>query len=426
MYPDLYYAFKDWFGVEWHGLQLFKTFGVLVAVSFFVSAEVLRRELKRKSLLGEFEYEEKKVIIGKPLTLAENIGNFVIGFLLGYKLVGAFFTDIDAQSYLLSLKGNLSAGILSGFIFAGIFRYFSSKGKRKPHVEQVVKVWPQDRVGELTMLAAFFGIAGAKLFNSLENWDDFMNDPIESLFSLSGLTFYGGLICAAIAIWVYAKKHRINFWNLNDAAAPMLILAYAIGRIGCQVAGDGDWGIPNAAYYSTPQGKVLADSSGKFNDIVNSNPKYFVYEFGSLDKIRHKKFVAPSFIPTWLVAYSYPHNVNNVGVRISNCVGTNCYYLPVPVFPTPIYETIMSLLIFGLLWYLRLKLKIPGSLFALYLILNGLERSLIEKIRVNTVYYIFGFRPTQAELISTAFILTGVILWFYLKSKYRYSGSVGH
>ena len=73
-------------------------------------------------------------------------------------------------------------------------------------------------------------------------------DPMGSLFSFSGLTFYGGLICAALAIWWYARKHGIGFWQLNDATAPGLMLAYAIGRIGCQVSGDGDWGILNSAY----------------------------------------------------------------------------------------------------------------------------------------------------------------------------------
>ncbi|MFX9050398.1 prolipoprotein diacylglyceryl transferase family protein, partial [Acinetobacter baumannii] len=75
-----------------------------------------------------------------------------------------------------------------------------------------------------------------------ENWNDFIKDPIDALISFSGLTFYGGLICAALAIYFYAKKHNIPFIHLADAAAPALMLAYGIGRIGCQVAGDGDWG----------------------------------------------------------------------------------------------------------------------------------------------------------------------------------------
>jgi len=57
---------------------------------------------------------------------------------------------------------------------------------------------------DLTIYAALFGFLGAKIFNSLETWDEFVRDPIDSLFSFSGLTFYGGLICAALAIWYYA------------------------------------------------------------------------------------------------------------------------------------------------------------------------------------------------------------------------------
>jgi len=94
----------------------------------------------------------------------------------------------------------------------------------------------QDRVGEVTILALVFGLIGAKLFDTFENWDSFIENPA-SIFSVSGLTFYGGLICAALAIWWYARRHKIGFWHLNDAAAPALMLAYSVGRIGCQLPG---------------------------------------------------------------------------------------------------------------------------------------------------------------------------------------------
>jgi prolipoprotein diacylglyceryltransferase len=81
------------------------------------------------------------------------------------------------------------------------------------------------------------------------------------------------------------------------------------------------------------------------------------------------------------------------------------------------YEVIAGLLLFALLWAVRKKLKIPGTLFALYLMVNGLERFLVEKIRVNTRMSIFGFHPTQAEMISTLLFLTGLLLWIVLKRK---------
>jgi len=91
--------------------------------------------------------------------------------------------------------------------------------------QRKIRIWPHDRVGDIIILGAIFGFLGAKIFNSLENWGEFVKNPIESLISFSGLTFYGGLICAALAIWYYARKRNIGFWHLNDAAAPALMIA---------------------------------------------------------------------------------------------------------------------------------------------------------------------------------------------------------
>ena len=122
-----------------------------------------------------------------------------------------------------------------------------------------------------------------------------------------------------------------------------------------------------------------------------------------------------------MVAYHYQHNVINNGMmHIEGCEGDNyCKQLTVPVFPTPFYETIMGLILFFFLWGIRKKLAIPGTLFAIYLIVNGIERFFIEKIRVNTTYD-FGFiHPTQAELIAVALVIFGTGLYFYLKRKYK-------
>lgn len=98
-------------------------------------------------------------------------------------------------------------------------------------------------MGDITLLALVFGLAGAKLFDIFENWTDFLRRPSDYLFSPAGLTMYGGLICAAIAIAVYARKHKIGFLHLSDAVAPGLMLAYGIGRLGCQLSGMGIGGL---------------------------------------------------------------------------------------------------------------------------------------------------------------------------------------
>ena len=226
-------------------------------------------------------------------------------------------------------------------------------------------------------IAAVAGILGAKIFHNLENIDDFIADPIGQLLSFSGLTFYGGLICGAIAVIYYAKKYGIHYKIISDAAAPGLMLAYGIGRMGCHFSGDGDWGITNL----TPKPEWL------------------------------------SFLPDWAWAYTYPHNVINAGVPIEGCVGPYCNELLHPVFPTPIYEIIMALGLFALLWYLRKRINIAGMLFGIYMVVNGLERFFIEKIRVNTKYILFGQEITQAELISLAMIISGLAIVYRLYAQ---------
>ncbi|MFT3674675.1 MAG: prolipoprotein diacylglyceryl transferase [Chitinophagaceae bacterium] len=385
MYPNLYFAFHDLFGVEWKVLRFVNSFGFFVAISFILAALVLSAELKRKSSQGLLQPTEMQMMVGQPATAVELILNFLLGFLLGYKIIGLFIMDNsateDPQSFIFSGIGSWPAGIGLGLLFAGLKWYDKNKQKLTKPEKRTVRIWPQDRVGEMTILALIFGLAGAKLFDIFENWSDFLKNPSSYLFSPAGLTFYGGLICAAIAIWLYARKHKIGFWHLNDAAAPALMLAYGVGRIGCQVSGDGDWGIENL------------------------NPKPF------------------SWLPDWMWSYTYPHNVNESGSPIPGCVGKYCNELPVPVYPTPFYEVIMGLLLFALLWSLRKRLKVPGTLFAIYLMVNGLERFLIEKIRVNTRLSIFGFHPTQAEVISTLLFLSGLGLWFYLTRRAKQTKS---
>ncbi|MCG7858516.1 prolipoprotein diacylglyceryl transferase [Flavihumibacter sediminis] len=372
MYPNLYYAFRDLFGIEITGLRFVNSFGFFVALAFLFAAWVLTMELRRKSQAGLLQYEDTKIKIGEPASASELITNFLLGFLLGYKIIGAFVVGpTDPQAFIFSTDGSWPVGIITGLFFAGLKWYEKNKQKLARPEERTIRVWPQDRVGDIVVFAAVFGFAGAKVFHNLENWNEFVADPIGSLLSFSGLTFYGGLICASLAIFWYARKHKISLRHLCDAAAPALMLAYAIGRIGCHISGDGDWGIPN------------------------KSPK-------------------PSFLPDWAWAYTYPNNVISAGVPIPGCEGQYCNQLPEAVYPTAFFETIACLLLFGVLWYFRKRIDIPGRLFALYLILNGIERFFIEKIRVNTEYDIFGFHPTQAELISSLLVLTGIALWIWM------------
>jgi phosphatidylglycerol---prolipoprotein diacylglyceryl transferase len=425
MYPNLYYIFREWFGVEWNGLKYINSFGFFVALAFVGAGIVLAAELKRKAKQNLLQFTEQKIMVGKPASIIDLLVNFLLGFLFGYKLIGAFIgagNQADSpQDFIFSWQGSWPAGIILGLILAGVKWRERNKQKLAKPEERTIRIWPHDRVGDIVMIGAIFGFAGAKVFDNLENWDRFIKDPIGNLFSPSGLTFYGGLICAALAIWWYAKRKKIGFWHLNDAAAPALMLSYApLGRLGCQVSGDGDWGILNSAYVSDTTGKVTAVTTEQFQKALEFNKNFYLKDYTSLDQVKHLNVKAPSFLPDWLFAYAYPHNVNKDGVPMSNCNWDEyCNALPIPVFPTPVYEMIACLLLFFLLWFMRKRLKVAGTLFGLYLFLNGLERFFIEKIRVNTKYESLPFQPTQAELISFFLMIIGVFLMIWLPKKFK-------
>ena len=376
MYPNLYYLVDDFFGIKLNGLRLVNSFGFFVALAFVASGFVLYHELKRKEALGEFTPTEDSIIVGAPASLNELLTSFFFGFLFGYKIIGAFTIDNalnNTQAFILSMQGNMGAGILVGSIM--VYLKWKEKDKEKlakPETRKIM-LWPHDRVGDVVLQAALWGFLGAKIFHNLENLDELVRDPWGSLISFSGLTFYGGLILATIAIIIFIRKHNMRVIHFADAMAPTMLFAYAAGRIGCHISGDGDWGI------------------------VNIHPKPFTW------------------LPDWIWAYHYPHNVVNAGVPIPGCVGNYCNQLPEAVYPTTFYEVIIMFILFLIVWAIRKKISQPGIITGLYFIFAGGERFFIEKIRVNNKYTSLPFQPTQAELISTILIILGIV--FLLKSK---------
>lgn len=423
MFPTLGYLINYFLGTS---ITLgFPTFGFIVAMSFLSAAFVLKSEIIRKEKLGIFKSVYYKETIGAPASLGELLYNVIFGFILGAKL-GLLITDSQTflahpQQAIISTQGNLLFGII-GAIALTAYVYWDKKRKAlpTPKVEDK-KLSAGELVVNITMIAALSGISGAKLFHLLEYWDEFMAAPMEQLLSFAGLTFYGGLICGFLAVGYYCRKKGLGFVHVCDSAAPALILAYGIGRLGCQLAGDGDWGVINSAYrydYNTKSYvEVPADRIETDKAIY---AEYYNMTFGSVENAHHLYYKKPaflSFLPDVAFAQSYPNNVNNDGIYIAGCEGEYCARLPLPVIPTPIYETSMAVLIFLILWSLRRKFKRPGLMFSVYLIFNGLERFTIEQFRVNSEYNILG-GVTQAEIISFTLIAIG-ILGIFLTKKFQ-------
>jgi phosphatidylglycerol---prolipoprotein diacylglyceryl transferase len=223
-----------------------------------------------------------------------------------------------------------SFGLMLGlsFVVAGIFaqRYLKELGR------------PPDWAYEMVFAALVGGIVGARLWAVIENWDEAKDDILGSLFSGSGLVFYGGLLGGALAVVAWAWRRGVLDLKTLDTAAVPLAAAYAIGRIGCQLAGDGDYG---------------------------------------------KAWDGP-----WAMAYP------------DGTVPTTDQ-----VHPTPVYETLTMGLVAWFLWRRRHSMR-PGGLFALYLVLAGAERFLVEFLRRNDRIFA-GL--TLPQLIALAMVLIGGI-----------------
>lgn len=429
MYPNLYYVFKDWFGVEWHALSFLNTFGLFVALAFVVAAVILSSELKRKEKLGLLLPREEMITVGKPASMIDLFLNGLTGFIFGYKLIGLFFSkppEVNPQDYIFSTAGSVLGGIIGAAILIGIKWYEKDKQKLKAPERRTVRIWPHDRVGDLIILGLVFGILGAKLFDNFEHWDEFVADPIGRIFSQSGLAFYGGLIAAAIALCWYGYKKGIKIRHLVDSAAPALMIAYAVGRIGCQVSGDGDWGIYNSAYTSDNTGKLSVAAPGDYEKKLQQYASYFTAgeaadtsgrmsyvtdrTHATLADVPSKYLKGPAFLPKWFFAYSYPQNVNKDGIVMPGITDEHNRVLPQPVFPTPLYEIIVCSLLFLFLWGIRKRVRTPYIIFGLYLFLNGLERFLLETIRVNKLYTLFGVQLSQAQIIAVCLMLGGLLI----------------
>jgi len=360
-----------------------QTYGFFLAMGFLIAAMIMRSELKRKENEGLMHPFTKKVLKNKPAGSAEIIGGALLSAAIGYKLFGIVLDYVtfqqDPQKYLLSSKGSIAAALIILLVSLGHCLYRNNLLKKKGIIETEEIIHPYQHTWSILIVAILSAIVGSKLFDIIDNFGSFLRDPFGSIFSFQGLTFYGGLIVTVIVLLLYMKVIKMDWKFVIDATAPAIMLGYAIGRLGCHLSGDGCWGIVNEL----------------------AKPEWLTW------------------LPDWAWASHYPHNVIKEGIPIPGCAGTNCTMLENPVWPTSLYESTVSFLFFLVLWFSRKKMRAPVTLFPLFLILNGIERFFIEKIRVNHRFSFLGMNPTQAEIISTCLVITGiiVILYFTYQSK---------
>jgi len=355
-----------------------QTFGFFMALGFVAGTLWLTYAFKVKERKGIFKSYEKNIIAGKPASIIDLITNAIVGFLIGFKLLPAFtnYSDLVAnpQAFLMSTKGSVFGGIALAAIMAG-WKYYTSEKEKLPEPKTLKEtVKPHQMIGDIIGVAAITGVLGSKLLSILESFDEFLLDPVGMLLSFSGLTFYGGLIAGFIGVAWYVRKHKqsLDFVHMLDAAAPAIMIGYAVGRLGCHFSGDGDWGATNLA----------------------ANPG----------------------LPDWLWAYDYPNNVLGRGIPVTLEDGTVIKKLAEPVWPTPVYENIMGTGIFAVLAGLFHKITIPGILFSIYLIVNGIERFFIEFVRVNERY---AFNLSLSQFIALGLIAAGIACFVFFWNRFK-------
>mgnify|MGYP000100145980 CR=1 FL=1 len=102
--------------------------------------------------------------------------------------------------------------------------------------------------GDVVMWAAIGGIVGSRVYYIIENFSRFLEDPIGMIFSGAGLVFLGGLMGGVAAGYILIIRRGFKWLEFADMVAPLIILGYAIGRIGCLLVGD-DYGVFYPGYF---------------------------------------------------------------------------------------------------------------------------------------------------------------------------------
>lgn len=376
MFPTLSELFAYLFHI--HVRIPIETLGLFMALSFVLTYLAFVSEFKRKEAQGLVHAFKRKIVIGAPASVAELLLNGLLGFLFGFKFIGLIILYKEfitaPQKFIFSWQGSFIAGLICGAAWV-FWAWYSRKKERLPEPKTLKElVHPYQLMVRITFWAGVIGFAGAKLFDTVEHWQVFLNNPLGTIFSSKGFTYYGGFIFGMLTFFYIGVKHGMKLAHVSDTGAPGIMLAYGVGRVGCELSGDGDWGIVN----------------------MHSKPGWL------------------HWLPDWAWSFNYPHNAINMGEYIRGCSGQYCSVLPHGVYPTSLYEAIICIGLFGLMWAIRKRVNLPGFMSFFYLTLIGVERFFIEFIKVNIKYNILGMVLTQAQVISILEFLVGAVGLIYI------------
>ncbi len=213
-----------------------------------------------------------------------------------------------------------------------------------------------DAFGMIT-IAGLLGIIGAKLYHLLETPKEFFHDPFTLFFSRYGFAWFGGFLGGFGAMLYLGRRARLPMLEFLDACSPAACYGYAIGRIGCLLSGDGDYGRPT----SLPWGMSFPNGVVPTLERVHPTP---LYEF-----------------VVWCLIGALLWHLGRKALQQAKSTGAK---MP------------------------------PGEIFSYYLILTGIARFLVEIIRINPRSFL---GMSNAQAVSVLSVIAGIFLLIRLKTQ---------
>ncbi len=213
--------------------------------------------------------------------------------------------------------------------------------RRRSQLESIPGYRGQKDEGFLIIgIAGIAGLVGARLYHVLESPTEFFADPWPQLFSRFGFAWFGGFLGGFVALIILARYFRVPVLQFLDIASPAACVGYAIGRIGCLLSGDGDYGVPT----SLPWGMSFPNGVVPTTQRVHPTP---LYEF-----------------LIWMMIAGFLWHLGNRALR---------------------------------------ERRTDGEIFVYYLILTGIARFLVEIIRINPRSF-FGMSNAQTASVASALL----------------------
>ncbi len=218
-----------------------------------------------------------------------------------------------------------------------------------------------DRAWDVVFAGVIGGIVGAKLYYVFLNFPRLIENP-RFLFARGGLVWYGGFLLATVLVLYQIKRLHLPVRRTLDMIAPTMAIAYAVGRLGCFLVGD-DYGRPTGSWLG----------------------------------IRFPQGSPPSSV----------ENLARFGIEVDPAL-IERYGQIVPVHPTQLYEIVLSVLIFVVVWRLRKRESSPGWLFTVWLAMASAARFLVEFLRAKDDRFLGTL--TVAQGISLV-LIAGALAW---------------